>query len=85
MRLRPLVLLFGLLSVFAAASVVSAGDAPTAKTWRRTMRQVLPNKDELRWRKVEWHGTLWDAVVEAHEAKKPILLWAMNGHALACT
>ena len=49
------------------------------------MKHVLPDKEDMAWAKVPWLPTLWDAVVEAHRAKKPILLWAMNGHALACT
>ena len=65
-------------------ALLSAGEL-TAKSWVRVMDHVLPDKAELRWQKVGWHATLWDAVIEAHEEKKPILLWAMNGHALACT
>ena len=30
-------------------------------------------------------GTLAEAVVQAHAQDMPILLWAMNGHPLACT
>lgn len=48
-------------------------------------REVVPSDDELRWREIPWLGTLADAVVQAQAADKPILLWAMNGHPLACT
>ena len=34
---------------------------------------------------VGFHTTLWEAVVEANLEDKPILLWAMNGHPMACT
>ena len=73
------------LTLLLSTAFLSAGDAPTARNWRRAMQHVLPTKEEQRWRKVGWHATLWDAVIEAQRDKKPILLWAMNGHALACT
>jgi len=47
--------------------------------------QVLPSKEELAWQSIAWRPTLWDAVVDAHREKKPILLWTMNGHPLALT
>jgi hypothetical protein len=47
--------------------------------------QILPRPDELLWREIPWRPALWPAVAEASEAGKPILLWAMNGHPLACT
>jgi hypothetical protein len=34
---------------------------------------------------VGWRGTFWSAVQEAERQRKPVLLWAMNGHPLACT
>ena len=46
---------------------------------------ILPNRTECRWQSIEWRATFWDAVVEANRADRPILLWAMNGHPLACT
>jgi hypothetical protein len=30
-------------------------------------------------------GMLWDGVIAAQKQDMPILLWAMNGHPLACT
>jgi hypothetical protein len=46
---------------------------------------ILPRPDELRWQEVPWRTTFWDAVQEAQTTGRPILLWAMNGHPLACT
>jgi hypothetical protein len=34
---------------------------------------------------VHWLPTFWDGVIAAQKQEKPILLWAMNGHPLACT
>ena len=61
-----------------------AADDPKPIDVKRTLAHVLPDKRDQLWAKIPWEATLWDAVIEAHEKKKPILLWAMNGHALAC-
>ena len=50
--------------------------------WRDSIR---PDKEELKWTRVPWRPTFWGAVCEAQKEKKPVLLWAMNGHPLACT
>jgi hypothetical protein len=47
--------------------------------------RILPDVDELAWQKIDWRPTFWEAVLEAQERSAPILLWAMNGHPLACT
>lgn len=46
---------------------------------------LRPKPEECTFEKVGWHNTFWSAVRESHRAKKPILLWAMNGHPMACT
>ncbi|MBM3972777.1 MAG: hypothetical protein FJ301_01575 [Planctomycetes bacterium] len=48
-------------------------------------QHIVPTDDEMQWRAIPWLGTLAEAVVQAHAQDKPILLWAMNGHPLACT
>ncbi|MEK7466286.1 MAG: hypothetical protein AAB074_02625 [Planctomycetota bacterium] len=57
----------------------------TDETFAKIRDHVLPAPDELRWTAVDWRASFWDAVVEAQKADKPVLLWAMNGHPLACT
>ena len=78
-------LVFGLLLAVLPASQADAKEALTSENWKRVRDHVLPDKADSAWRKIPWHSTLWAAVVEAQREKKPILLWAMNGHALACT
>lgn len=46
---------------------------------------IVPTADELRYKKIPWRPTLWDALLDAQKAEKPILFYAMNGHPLACT
>ncbi len=75
------------LLVSASAAVASAADPKPKPSHdhKRVLAHVLPDKADLAWTKIPWRATHWDAVIEAQRAKKPILLWAMNGHALACT
>ena len=76
--------LFGcLLVVFAAAAL-----PPTElndKTFAEWRDRIRPKSEELCFATVDWLPTLWDGVIEAQKQDKPILLWAMNGHPLACT
>ncbi|HLF92561.1 MAG TPA: hypothetical protein VJB14_03815 [Planctomycetota bacterium] len=57
----------------------------TDENYEKLKTSILPPAEELAWRKIPWRPTFWEAVVEAQEKEKPILLWAMNGHPLACT
>ena len=41
---------------------------------------IRPSGPELGWRAVRWHNSLSEAAKEAARLKRPILLWAMNGH-----
>ncbi|HTF89671.1 MAG TPA: hypothetical protein VK843_14750 [Planctomycetota bacterium] len=50
--------------------------------WRDTIR---PKASELTFEDCDWKPTFWEAVVQAQAQGKPILLWAMNGHPMACT
>lgn len=74
-----------LLAFLMAPAAALASPEEAAHDHKAVLKHVLPDKADLVWTKVPWEATLWDAVIEAHRVKKPILLWAMNGHALACT
>jgi hypothetical protein len=47
--------------------------------------QVRPNATELAWQKIPWRPSVWDGIVEGQTSDKPILIWMLNGHPLACT
>jgi hypothetical protein len=51
-------------------------------SWRDRIR---PKAAERCFETVHWLPTFWDGVMTAQKEDKPILLWAMNGHPLACT
>ena len=55
------------------------------RNYRGYLSYILPKPGERRWQRVRWQPTFWDGVIEAHRQRRPILLWTMNGHPLACT
>jgi hypothetical protein len=79
MRQTTLVMLLTLAASLAHAQELNDRTLGTLRT------RILPRPDELLWREIPWREALWPAVAEASAADKPILLWAMNGHPLACT
>ena len=74
-----------LMSLTLAPSVLAQSPQLTERTYTRIRDYVLPSREEDSWRNVDWKSSFWDAVIEAQKAKKPILLWAMNGHPLGHT
>lgn len=46
---------------------------------------LAPTDDEDRWRQIPWRQSVGDGLTDAARAKKPMLLWLMNGHPLGCT
>jgi hypothetical protein len=70
-----------LLFAAAAAPPVELNDQ-TYPQWRDHIR---PKSEEKCFETVPWLPTYWEAVIAAQKQDKPILLWAMNGHPLACT
>jgi hypothetical protein len=52
------------------------------KTWRD---HILPAADEMAWEQIPWLTTFKDGILAADQARKPLLLWTMNGHPLGCT
>ena len=50
--------------------------------WRDFLR---PKQEERLWQQIPWRSSLWEAALDARQQDKPVLLWAMNGHPLACT
>lgn len=62
----------------------SAGDGITKEEYKKLFDSIVPKAEE-RWRKIPWVIDLMEARTLAYQQKKPILLWAMNGHPLGCT
>ncbi len=73
--------MFRLVCLVLVAAAPDLNEGTFAK-WRDYIR---PSERELRWLKIPWRAAVWPAVLEAQQTDKPLLIWAMNGHPLACT
>jgi len=71
-----------LLPGFASSSF--AEDVLTEQRFRQLHKQLQPAADEL-WRTIPWRTSLLEAQRRAVTEKKPIFIWAMDGHPLGCT
>ena len=71
-----------LLPGFASSSF--AEEVLTEQRFRQLHKQLQPAADEL-WRTIPWRTSLLDAQQRAITEKKPIFIWAMDGHPLGCT
>ena len=62
------------------AKQLTLGDAE----FRQLHAALQPKADEP-WRTIPWKISLLDAQRVAAETKKPLFIWAMDGHPLGCT
>ena len=76
-------LLVGLLMVVLFTEVSLAAELNESE-FRSLQRQLQPPADEP-WRTIPWKITLIEAQRTAIQEKKPIFIWAMDGHPLGCT
>jgi hypothetical protein len=76
-----------MIAAVAALAIVGAVAEPELNpgTFRHWHEYVAPSAAELKFEDVSWIPVMWDAVLEAQKRDRPILLWAMNGHPMACT
>ena len=76
----PLVLGF----VFLLSPGLIAGEGLSEADFRRLHKELqVSGKDP--WRTIPWKISLLDAQRAAVSEKKPIFIWAMDGHPLGCT
>lgn len=71
--------------MLAATLVLSQQVLLTEANYEEIKAQILPPALLETADKVPWTPDLWTAVVRANHQDKPVLLWVMNGHPLACT
>ena len=81
-----------MLALFLFAICESAAGQKAARTLELnaqnydTIRAALASpKEESGWREIPWRPNLGEAIVEARQTRKPILLWIMNGHPCGMT
>ena len=71
--------------LLALACMTQAREELGDATFEKLRDYIRPRPDELKWKEIPWLTTFADGVKSADAADKPLLLWAMNGHPLACT
>ena len=70
--------------IFHAALPGGVSAELTDADFKRLQKQLQPAADEP-WRTIPWKISLLDAQKTAAKEKKPIFIWAMDGHPLGCT
>ncbi len=69
-----------------ASAFAQPGDPVLTDQNLAAMREyILPKPEEEKWRAIPWRTSYWTAVLDGNKAGRPVLLWTMNGHPLACT
>lgn len=58
---------------------------PNAENYMQWLTFIQPDAREQAYKEIDWRTKLADAIKEAKELGRPILLWTMNGHPLGCT
>ncbi|MFN0125994.1 MAG: hypothetical protein ACKV19_04840 [Verrucomicrobiales bacterium] len=69
-----------------SALPMAAADSKTLseEKFRELHAALSPSPDEP-WRTIPWKIGLLDAQRQAARERKPIFIWAMDGHPLGCT
>ena len=82
--LGRLIVLLVLGLVFQLSSELPANEGLSEAGFRRLHKKLqVSGKDP--WRTIPWKTSLLDAQRGAVAEKKPIFIWAMDGHPLGCT
>ena len=76
-----------LASVVVLVAPLSAAQPPepiTPEQFKQLQTVIKPAPTEDRWARIPWMTDLWEARRRAAAEGKPILVWEMDGHPLAC-
>jgi hypothetical protein len=85
MNLSPKMLVALACAALVAASLVRAADPVPEAQFAKLHSLIKPQGGEEKWQQIPWMTDLWAARKRAAAEGKPILLWEMDGHPLACT
>ena len=69
------------LGILVSLSVVALAETPSG--FEELQKQLTPRKEI--WNSIPWHADLISAQHQAVKERKPIFIWSMDGHPLACT
>jgi hypothetical protein len=84
MTMRFSHVLLGLLAPALFVGAQSSADELTEAKFAELHKELQPAADEP-WLTIPWKIDLLDAQRTAAREKKPIFIWAMDGHPLGCT
>lgn len=73
-----------MLVAMLTVALLGADPDLSAAEFERLHAALQPEADAP-WRSIPWRVSLLDARQEAAKQKKPIFIWAMDGHPLGCT
>jgi hypothetical protein len=66
------------------ASQTLAMEPLSLEQFQQVRAIIKPAATEDKWAQIPWQIDLWEARKKAATEGKPILLWEMDGHPLAC-
>ena len=72
-------------SVLSLATMCSAHAGELTEAEFKTLHAELQPDNAALWRTIPWKTSVLDAQQAAAEEKKPLFIWAMDGHPLGCT
>jgi hypothetical protein len=64
----------------AQSNEVSSNEA----TFDKLIETIFPKSEEEKWRQTPWVPSISTGRQMAHQRKRPLFLWAMNGDPLGC-
>jgi hypothetical protein len=77
-------LLASLVALVATLPAAPAIEPITPEQFKQLQTAIKPAPTEDKWAQIPWMTDLWEARRRAAAEGKPILVWEMDGHPLAC-
>jgi hypothetical protein len=77
-------LLLPMLVWSATLAAARASEPISSEQFKQLQTAIKPGAAEDKWDKIPWMTELWEARRRAAALGKPILVWEMDGHPLAC-
>lgn len=71
------------LTLFLALTALPAAAELNEADFQHLHRELQPPEEA--WTTIPWQSSLIPAQHQAAEEKKPLFIWAMDGHPLGCT
>ena len=65
-------------------ALVGLASGLTIEEFERLHRELQPAEDAT-WRTIPWETSVLEAQAKAAKDRKPLFIWAMDGHPLGCT